>query len=57
LGRERLDDLEARAGPKKWSQDELRALQIYYKEKIKAIERGEDPRSHTSEDLWAVNNS
>jgi hypothetical protein len=57
LGRAGLDALEACAGPKSWTQDELRELREYYKDKIKAIERGEDPRAHSSEDLWAVNNS
>lgn len=53
LGRERLDDLEARATSHKWTQEELVKLREYYKEKIKAIERGEDPREQpTAEDFW-----
>jgi hypothetical protein len=43
-GRERLDDLDASASPRKWTRPELLELKEYYKEKIRAIERGEDPR-------------
>jgi hypothetical protein len=53
LGRKGLDDLEARATTHKWTQEELVKLREYYKDKIKAIERGEDPREHSApEDFW-----
>lgn len=45
MGRAGLDDLEALASSYKWSQEELSNLRDYYREKIKAIERGEDPRT------------
>lgn len=47
-GRQRLDDLEASAGPRKWTRDELLAMKEYYKEKIRAIESGVDPRESNS---------
>jgi hypothetical protein len=47
LGRAGLDALEARAGPKKWSQDELRELKEYYNAKIKSIGRGEPPQNNS----------
>lgn len=35
LGRDVLDDLEAIAGPKKWTREELNEIKQYYREKIK----------------------
>jgi hypothetical protein len=40
LGRERLDALEASAGPYKWTRPELEDLKLYYKQKIKDAEAG-----------------
>lgn len=45
LGRSGLDDLEANAGPHKWTRDELNELKLYYKEKIKRLEAGEAPET------------
>jgi hypothetical protein len=42
-----VDELESREfEPKKWTIEELDELKKYYKEKIDAINRGEDPRQH-----------
>jgi hypothetical protein len=43
LGRSGLDDLEAIAGPHKWTRDELNALRDYYKAKLKDIRAGIPP--------------
>jgi hypothetical protein len=40
LGRDGLDDLEASAGPKKWTREELENIKIEYKAKIKDAENG-----------------
>lgn len=37
LGRNGLDDLEAGAGPKKWTRQELEDLKVYYKQKLKDL--------------------
>ncbi len=43
LGRSGLDDLEAIAGPKKWTREELTELKEYYNGKIKALQAGKTP--------------
>lgn len=53
-GRKFLDDLESREGTYKWKRDELNELKEYYKDKIKAIERGEDPNADAEVDVLAV---
>ena len=39
-GRAIVDELEAMAGPKKWTDDELRDIREYYKGKIRDLESG-----------------
>ena len=47
IGRPALDRLDAIPRDHTWTRDELEELKVYYKEKINAIERGEDPTSDT----------
>jgi len=43
-GRDVVDDLEAIAGPKKWTREELEDIRRYYRGKINDILAGNDPR-------------
>jgi len=42
-GRDVVDDLEAIAGPKKWTREELEDIRRYYRGKINDILAGKDP--------------
>jgi len=42
-GRDVVDDLETRAGPYKWTREELNDLRVYYKGKIADLHNGIAP--------------
>jgi hypothetical protein len=44
-GRSVVDDLEATAGPKKWTREELQELKNRYRSKIKDLQNGIAPPS------------
>ena len=54
-GKDVVDGLESREfESKKWTREELENLKVYYRDKIKAIERGEPPKNGPGMDLSDV---
>lgn len=43
FGRDVVDDLEAIAGPKKWTREELDDIRTYYKTKLAELRAGKPP--------------